>query len=102
MIGALSRQRCWTHPRREAAGRCPRCRRYFCRECVTEHDGRLLCGPCLAALTAPRAAASGTSWLRWTLLALAGFALGFLLFYSAGYALQQLPPAWQQREAAGQ
>lgn len=43
----LFRERCWTHPAREAAVRCPSCERSFCRECVTEHGGRLVCAECL-------------------------------------------------------
>ena len=46
-ISLLVRERCWTHPAREAAARCPSCGRSFCRECVTEHDGRLVCAGCL-------------------------------------------------------
>ncbi len=47
----LAEQRCWNHERREAACRCPDCRRYFCRECVTEHQQRLLCAACLRQAT---------------------------------------------------
>jgi hypothetical protein len=43
----LSRQRCIRHPEREAAARCPACGRFFCRECVTEHEGRVLCAACI-------------------------------------------------------
>lgn len=46
----LSQQRCFQHSLREAAARCPECRRYFCRECVTEHDDRLLCAACIGSL----------------------------------------------------
>ena len=46
-------QTCFQHPDREAVVRCPSCRKYYCRECVTEHDDRMLCSNCLAALTAP-------------------------------------------------
>ena len=48
-LPVLTRQRCWLHPAREAAARCPSCQRFYCRECVTEHDGRLLCAGCLRA-----------------------------------------------------
>ena len=48
----LTRQRCTIHLEREAAARCPSCERFFCRECVTEHDGRLLCALCLRELFA--------------------------------------------------
>ena len=46
---ALTRQRCWNHPAREAAARCPSCARFYCRECVTEHAGRMVCAACLRA-----------------------------------------------------
>lgn len=49
----LVRQRCFHHANREAAARCPGCRRYFCRECITEHDGRVLCASCVAREAAP-------------------------------------------------
>ena len=46
----LTHQRCFNHVAREAAARCPGCTRYFCRECVTEHDDRVLCAACLAKM----------------------------------------------------
>lgn len=50
---ALSQQRCRNHAEREAVARCPECTRFFCRECISEHDGRILCTACLARLAAP-------------------------------------------------
>jgi hypothetical protein len=47
----LAQQRCFNHALREAAARCPECKQFFCRECVTEHDDRVLCTPCLKKLT---------------------------------------------------
>lgn len=44
----ISRARCFNHSDREAAVRCPECRRFFCRECVAEHEQRFLCSSCLA------------------------------------------------------
>jgi hypothetical protein len=38
---------------REAVARCPECTRFFCRECVTEHEDRLLCAGCLAKIAEP-------------------------------------------------
>src|SRR6187551_3395891 len=37
---------CLNHPRREAAARCTSCGQPFCRECVTEFEGRMVCGVC--------------------------------------------------------
>ncbi len=43
----VSRQRCYNHGGREAVAICPDCNRFFCRECITEHDDRVLCSVCL-------------------------------------------------------
>lgn len=43
-----STTRCLNHPAREAVARCPDCGRFFCRECISEHDDRVLCARCLA------------------------------------------------------
>lgn len=47
--GKLLHKRCFNHAEREATARCPVCTRDFCRECVTEHDHRMLCRSCQAA-----------------------------------------------------
>jgi hypothetical protein len=99
MTPALAAQRCWTHAEREAVARCVSCRRFFCRECATEHDGRLLCVSCLAAERASVQSAPRTRWAAWSAAAVAGLAAAFLLFYSLGYILEQLPPHWSRPEA---
>ena len=43
----LAHQRCFNHATREAVARCPECHHFFCRECITEHDDRVLCTGCL-------------------------------------------------------
>ncbi len=43
----LKLQRCTNHEEREAAVRCPLCRKHFCRECITEYHGKMLCVNCL-------------------------------------------------------
>ena len=47
---ALTHQRCFNHATREAVARCPECTRFFCRECITEHDDRVICSACLKKL----------------------------------------------------
>jgi hypothetical protein len=37
---------CLNHPRREAAARCTSCGQPFCRECVTDFEGRMVCSAC--------------------------------------------------------
>jgi hypothetical protein len=45
---------CLNHPRREAAARCTSCGKPFCRECVTEFEGRMVCGTCYRELSQPK------------------------------------------------
>jgi len=49
---ALVHRRCLNHAEREAVARCPECHGYFCRECISEHDERMLCSACLIKLAA--------------------------------------------------
>ncbi len=50
-MSVISQKRCFNHPEREAAARCLECNRDFCRECVTDHNHRLICTNCLHNLT---------------------------------------------------
>jgi hypothetical protein len=52
----LKLQRCTNHAEREAAVRCPACHHHFCRECITEHHGKMLCVNCLRAKNDKKAA----------------------------------------------
>jgi len=44
----VASEKCFNHPEREAAARCPECGRFYCRERVTEYDFRILCAKCLS------------------------------------------------------
>jgi hypothetical protein len=94
----ISDQHCHLHPQREAVVRCPECRHYFCRECVTEHDGRMLCSNCLAHLAGRRCKPERT-WGQGLLLAGEGI-LGFLVlwyaFYLVGLTLLKIPNAFHE------
>jgi len=54
MSSSLIHQRCFNHALREAAARCPECGHFYCRECITEHEDRVICATCLGKLAAPR------------------------------------------------
>jgi hypothetical protein len=84
-------QRCLNHALREAAVQCPSCRRFFCRECVTEHAGRMICGSCVTALTRSESKTARAATARWTILALAGILLAWLVFYYLGLTLSRIP-----------
>ncbi len=92
----LALHRCFHHEDREAVCRCPNCARYFCRECVAPHDGRLLCSPCVLNLAA---AASDTEAVRrvprgigQVFLAVLTLLMVWLIFFLAGWTLIQLRP----------
>jgi len=51
----LRHARCLFHPLREASARCPHCGGTFCRECVTDEEGKLACPPCLRRMARPPA-----------------------------------------------
>ena len=88
MAGAVLQQRCWNHDAREAVCRCPGCGRAFCHECVTEHESRLLCATCLAAVsrTAHGKRAAWRSLLP-TAMLFTGFLLSWIFFFAAGQTI---------------
>ncbi len=93
----LAHHRCLNHEVREAVARCPACAQFFCRECITEHDGVIRCASCLRQQTAAPAARRA----NWTLLGRASLAaLGFLAcwlwFYAAGQILLAPPSAFHE------
>lgn len=49
----LRHARCLFHSLREAAALCPHCGGTFCRECVTDEEGKLACPPCLRRMARP-------------------------------------------------
>jgi hypothetical protein len=93
----LSFQRCFNHAGREAVARCPECGQFFCRECITEHDDRVVCAACLKLLTRKpllqRFALTG-------LFRLAQGALGLLVawffFFLIGAALLRIPDSFHE------
>lgn len=91
MSGRLQEQ-CFHHREREAVARCPECRRFFCRECVTEHDERVICATCLNSAKGD-SAKRGIAWsyLTTPLQFTAGLLLAWLLFYGLGQILVAIP-----------
>jgi hypothetical protein len=97
MAREIAQERCFNHGRREAAAMCLSCHRFFCRECVTEHQGRLLCASCLAreSGTKPRRRARLAGIGRAAMLALSVLTL-WLFFYLIGQGLLALPSSFHQ------
>jgi hypothetical protein len=100
----MIQQRCFHHEFREAASRCPICLRYFCRECVTEHEDRVLCADCLKKIVArDTIVPSGLRRALRGLLPIAGLLMAWLFFYALGRTLLWIPAAvhdgtvWESR-----
>ncbi len=93
----LERQRCAHHADREAVARCPQCERFFCRECIAEHEGRVLCALCLS-VSHDRQGGRRTYVHR--LLPPLQFALGLIVlwgcFYYLGQTLMVLPDQFHE------
>jgi hypothetical protein len=97
MKARLSQERCRNHARREAVARCPECGHYFCRECVTEHDQRLLCASCLSQASPPgREARHYLPQFGRLVLLLASLLTLWLLFYGLGAGLTKIPATIHQ------
>jgi hypothetical protein len=94
----VSGHRCFNHAGREAVARCVSCGRSYCRECVAEHDGRMICASCLRAERAVPQRTSGAWWR------VAGRALhttvavivAWLFFYATAQVLLDLPSPFHE------
>jgi hypothetical protein len=95
---SLATQRCFNHPFREAVARCPECFRFYCRECITEHEGRVICATCLGKFKG-RPKKSGGGIRRITAIARCGIALliAWLFFYSIARSLVAIPSSFHAR-----
>jgi len=91
-VQQLLQQRCSRHQQREAVARCLECGRFFCRECVTEHQGRLLCSACLSKQidSKPRGRGSAAIVLRAAQF-LSGALTIWIFFYLIGHLLLSIP-----------
>ena len=72
--------------------RCPACGHFFCRECVTEHDDKIICAACLAKIArAAPARRQGLGGMRRVALGLLGFIVAWFFFYVLAQGLLQIP-----------
>src|SRR4051812_9045909 len=99
-MSTLALQRCLHHAEREAVARCPECTQFFCRECVVEHDGRVLCSACRKKIVSGEQGQRG--WLRHAVTG-AHFAgsviLLWLCFFLLGKALLAIPASFHEGDA---
>lgn len=97
MIRDLAHQRCFNHAEREAVARCPSCRQFFCRECITEHEEQVICATCLRRLTpAPSLERAGWGSVAAITRFLLGVLLAWFFFYLVGEGLLALPTSFHE------
>ena len=85
-------QRCHHHMEREAVARCPECQRFFCRECITEHDDRVICASCLLKISAKSSVRRGRfAGVGRALACVLGIIVAWFFFYSMGMLLLRTP-----------
>ncbi len=93
----LADQRCFNHAQREAVARCPSCENYFCRECITEHEDRVICAACLAKLARiPLLRRRGFAGFIRAGQCLLGVMAAWFFFYLVGEILLSLPTAFHE------
>lgn len=93
----LIHQRCFNHSLREAAARCPACGQFYCRECITEHESKVICAACLRKTVKPRLTQRGWFvWLTRATTALAGLFVAWMCFYFVGRGLLAVPSSFHE------
>ena len=92
-MAELRTRRCFHHPAREAAARCPACGRFYCHECIAEHEERVLCADCLARETGSKGGRR-RAHLGLTVRAVIGLLMVWFLLYGMGRVLLALPSAF--------
>ena len=93
----LIHQRCFNHSLREAAARCPECGHFYCRECITEHDDRVICAACLKKFAKqPFSKKRGLVGVLRAMQLLAGVFMVWLFFYWCGQMLLSLDSSFHE------
>jgi hypothetical protein len=96
MDGQLASQRCLNHWQREAVARCPECKRFFCRECITEHEDRILCASCIKSLKADASKGVPAALFLRAAQLLVSFLIAWIVFYYIGKALLLMPDEFHE------
>ena len=98
-MSSLALQRCLHHPTREAVARCPECHHSYCRECVVEHEERVLCATCVKKILSRegKSKAWGARLLGATHLLLS-FLLLWIVFFALGRILLAIPSDFHEGE----
>ena len=93
---SLTGQRCLNHAFREAVALCPNCGRFFCRECITEHDDRVICAGCLKKQLSPGETRTRVGLSVQLAQCLLGLLFAWFFFYSIGRGLLSIPATFHE------
>src|SRR5204863_4062550 len=94
---SLLHQRCFNHGEREAVARCPECRQFYCRECITEHDDRVICANSLRKLTmSAKPERKYFNWLMPVLQSNIGLMVLWAMFYFIGATMLSNPSLFHE------
>ncbi len=92
---ALALQRCLNHTSREAVARCPECAQFYCRECITEHDERVICAACLQKIVQTATPVVRRRVNLWPVFQMtSGVVVACCAFYLLGRLLLALPDSF--------
>jgi hypothetical protein len=100
----LRDSQCLRHPDRSAVARCRSCAQAFCRECVVEHEYRLMCADCLRREAGRPGDRAGR--VPWAALAqwVSAVCVVWVMWYGVASAWRRVPSAvhdgliWQKPE----
>jgi hypothetical protein len=91
----IAQTKCFNHPSREAVAQCQECSRFFCRECVSEYDDRLICSFCLKRITTSESTSSRFRVLLRLMPIFIGIVILWTCFYLLGKGLLLIPPSFE-------
>ena len=93
----LTHQRCFNHAVREAVARCPEYKQFFCRECITEHDDRVVCAACLRKLArVPITQRRSFVRILRAVQLTVGLLIAWFFFFLIGESLVRLPDSFHE------
>ena len=96
-MAVILAQRCLHHASREAVARCPECGNYYCRECITEHDDRVVCSSCLKKLTKKtETQRRSLAPVGRVLVAFGGLLVAWIFFFIIGRMLVNIPTSFHE------
>ena len=88
---SLKNLRCKNHPEREAVAKCNICGHFYCRECITEHNGKMVCGNCIREQTLDKNQFSSKLSFKQLIIFLLTFLMLWLTFYISGEIIYKIP-----------